>query len=353
MKLFATGLFIGTSFIVAGCQLPASFIQAGTEPLPTGFPTGIPSAIPSSQPVVCGIDGNDSAPSTTSGVVATMKYLPASSYTWNSNSTVIAGECNAKNPDSCPDGLDLDYAYMDANGTLSSALFYFTSIDVVPEEFTRGFPTASGGTIEDNNGNVLTSYFSMNFLSRIQLAPNQPAGWYQFATISDDGSILNLDVSGNGDFVPYVNNDYWHGAIMQCASTAIYLEPGQTINMDLQYFQGAPVNIAMMVLWRQVTSATPPSDPYCGAQNIPLNSSGNPVSTSSITHCSGSACANLGGPSYYAQTATSSTPNELFDDLLSSGSGEGVTDWQVLTPANYVLPEGSGPNPCVGPVLGD
>jgi hypothetical protein len=349
MKL-AHLVYLGASAGLMACNITGTLVTTGTAPIPspTVFPSELPSASPSG-PVVCGVSGSPTVGTPVSGVVASMKYLPANSYSFNSGNTVIADECNWENPTSvgCPDGLNLDYAYMDANGISSDDVFYFPNVDVVPQEFLLGFPTAGGGTVKDNDGNVLTSYFSMDFLSQIQLAPGQPAGWYQFATLSDDGSVLNLDLQGNGVLTPIVNNDYWHGAIMQCSSQAVYMTPGQTINMNLQYFQGAPVSIAMMILWRQVASENPPYDPFCSATSISVDANGDPE-LNSIETCTGIDCANMGGPNYFTESANGSTQNSLFNNLLSSG-GTGNEAWQVLNSDNYLLPATWGPNPCVTP----
>jgi hypothetical protein len=199
MKL-AHLVFIGASAGLIACNSPSTFnVTDGAmllpSPLPSSFPSELPSASPS-EPVVCGISGGTTAGTPLSGVVASMKYLPSNSYSFDSTGTDTPGECTYEDPTSpsCPDGLNLDYAYMEANGVASDAVFYFPSVDVVPQEFILGFPTADGGIVKDNNGNILTSYFSIDFESRIQLASGQTAGWYQFATLSDDGSILNLDL---------------------------------------------------------------------------------------------------------------------------------------------------------------
>jgi hypothetical protein len=352
MKL-AHLVFIGASAGLMACNAPSTFnVTAGAMLLPSPIPSSFPSELPSpssSEPVVCGISGNQTPGTPLSGVVASMKYLPADSYSFNPNNSDIASECNWENPTSsgCPDGLNLNYAYMNANGIASDDVFYFPNVDVVPQEFLLGFPTADGGIVKDNDGNILTSYFSIDFESQIQLASGQTAGWYQFATLSDDGSILNLDLQGNGTLTPIVNNDYWHGAIMQCASQAVYMTPGQAINMNLEYFQGAPVSIAMMVLWRQVPSENPPYDPFCSATSISVDQNG-VAELNSISTCTGIECANQGGPNYFTEAANGSTQNSLFNDLLASG-GTGAEAWSLLTSENYLLPATSGPNPCVTP----
>jgi hypothetical protein len=327
---------------------PDNYVLPGTQGVatnPCASPTPSPTA---SGPVVCGIDGSTTAGTSSSGLVGTLKYLPSSSYSFDANSTA-AGVCNYGNPTAagCPDGLNLDYAYMDSNGTSSPATIYFSDMNVIPQNFTLGFPTSTGGTLTDNSGNVLTSYFSLDIQGQIQLAAGQTAGWYQFSTLSDDGSILSLDTTGTGVVQPVVRNDYWHGAIMQCAAQAVYMTPGQPIKMELQYFQGAPTSIAMMIMWRQVSSQNPPANTYCGANSIPLDSNGNPELNSAQT-CSGIGCANSGGPAYYNIGTSSSTPTALFSDMESSG-GTGAGAWQPLTSANYLLPANSQPNPCVTP----
>jgi hypothetical protein len=123
---------------------PDNYVLPGTGGVTTN-PCATPSPTPSpsqSGAVVCGLGGTTTAGTPSSGVVASLKYLPSSSYDFDANSTA-AGVCNYGNPTAagCPDGLGLNYAYMDAHGIADPASIYFPDVNVVPQAFTLGFPT--------------------------------------------------------------------------------------------------------------------------------------------------------------------------------------------------------------------
>ncbi|MBM4251799.1 MAG: hypothetical protein FJ146_07490 [Deltaproteobacteria bacterium] len=103
-------------------------------------------------------------------------------------------------------------------------------IDVPNTPYEQGFPGYPN----------LTSWFAIRFRAQI-LIPE--SGYYGFQTQSDDGSLLYID----GRVI--VRNDTVH-AISTVTNDQVYLEAGLH-DIQLDYFQGPPIYIAMSLLWRK------------------------------------------------------------------------------------------------------
>lgn len=234
------------------------------------------------------------------GLVATLSYFPfqVNPQTGQEDNTLGGG---------------INLADFSSLATVLSTQVFFTQVDVPSETFTAGFAGPNGAPLTNANGTVLDQYFGLDFHSQIVLGNDTP-GNYQFLTLSDDGSILSLD-TGNG-LKPFISDDGEHASEVQCSSSTVAMTSTSQIPMELQYFQGPPVSIAMIVMWRLVPPGGSLSDPACGI---------------------------AGGDNYYFNETTLQ-PLGPYLDLLSRG-------WQVLAPDNYILPAtssgGTGTNPCV------
>ena len=102
-------------------------------------------------------------------------------------------------------------------------------LDVPNTPYENGFPGYPN----------LTAWYAIRFTSRLVVPVS---GSYTFQTKSDDGSNLYID----GKLV--VANDHVQ-AITTATSATVQLSAGiHTLQMD--YFQGPPIYIAMMMLWR-------------------------------------------------------------------------------------------------------
>ena len=219
-------------------------------------------------------------------------------------------------PNGSPYGNSTTLEDFKTSATPVSATIYFTDVDVPSEYFTQGFVNGKGETLMTPSGTILDSWFALDFKSSIKLGPNNPPGNYEFAMLSDDGSILSID-SGQG-LTPIVSADHVQSSTFTCSSVTIPFTASSLYPVDIQYFQGPPVSIAAVMMWRLV--------PAGGT----LNTSG---------------CDYDGGDHYYFTEPSNGGPNnplQPYLNLLSEG-------WAPLTPDNFVLPKSAGTNPCVSP----
>ncbi len=151
-------------------------------------------------------------------------------------------------------------------GIRVDALLNLSSINVPTRSFNQGFPVNGGGMVVNNLGQPLFEYFAFRLKTVFKLDPlvDQP-GWYQFATISDDGSILSYKSNPmNANYSALINNDGDHPTTMACASQAIYIDDVSRIPMEFKYYQGPRTEIALTVAWKRVAQMNPPADSNCG-----------------------------------------------------------------------------------------
>ncbi|MFN7685108.1 MAG: hypothetical protein ACK5QT_06815 [Oligoflexia bacterium] len=201
-----------------------------------------------------------------------------------------------------------------AEGTDLGMNLFFQDINVPTRLFTAGFETQSGEVIRNPQGEVVYEWFGLDLQAQIKLGPNDPAGQYQFALISDDGVILDLDTTGQG-LQPAIQDPLIHAPKLSCASQTVTLSAASKIPMRLRYFQGPRFHIALQLLWR--LNPTTLQTSHCGEQGTHL---------------------------YHNPDTTPSTPQAAYEQLLSEG-------WRPLGPENFELPSSSGNNPC-GPIGG-
>ncbi|MFK7874035.1 MAG: PA14 domain-containing protein [Oligoflexales bacterium] len=100
--------------------------------------------------------------------------------------------------------------------------------NVAVRKFTEGFP----------NVRDLIEWFSLKTTTKI-IAPQ--TGIYTFTLISDDGAQLKIENR------MVVDNDGLH--LPQSRSGQIYLEKGQSYEVNLNYFQGPRFYIALQLFW--------------------------------------------------------------------------------------------------------
>jgi hypothetical protein len=198
----------------------------------------------------------------------------------------------------------VDYFY--SNGILVDALLNLNQLFVSTRSFTSGFPTNTGGLIKDNAGNTLNEYFAFKLKTVMKLDPlNDVPGWYQFATLSDDGSMVLLKAAGAADYTTtLIANDSDHSTRMGCSANAIYMDDTSRMDTMIKYYQGPRTEIALTMMWRKVATMTTALDATCGV-------SGNDA---------------FFGPSPYTDFKTSG-----YGKLLTNG-------WRVMAPANFLAP---------------
>jgi hypothetical protein len=198
----------------------------------------------------------------------------------------------------------VDFFY--SNGTLVNALINLKQLFVSTRSFTAGFPTSMGGLILDNAGNTLHEYFAfrMETVLKLDVAADLP-GFYQFAVLSDDGSMLLTKASGSNMYnQAIVSNDGDHSTRMGCSASATYLDDTSRIPLQVKYYQGPATEIALTVMWRRVEASNSPLHRHCGV-------AGNDA---------------FFGPSPYGNFTTS-----RYAELLADG-------WKVIAPKNFIAP---------------
>ncbi len=132
--------------------------------------------------------------------------------------------------------------------------------------FSDGFQIDESTYLTDHNDQVLVEAFAMDLKGRLQLAGQQP-GHYLFGVISDDGSILDLDVDGDGTFETLIDNDEYHSPQLKCSVTPVKIGSNSKMNMRLRYFQGPRNVIALTLLMKKVDPNHFSEDELCGQRD--------------------------------------------------------------------------------------
>jgi hypothetical protein len=151
-----------------------------------------------------------------------------------------------------------------SQGTNANITLILSQLNIPTENFSAGFPIGNGQYLSDLSGNKLVEWFAIQVDGVLKLAPGDAPGDYEFATLSDDGSILYLRDTTSGQLVPRVLNDGAHSTRLACIDTAVTMDSTSQIPMRLQYFQGPRTEIALRMLYRP-KSATPES--LCGSSS--------------------------------------------------------------------------------------
>jgi hypothetical protein len=187
--------------------------------------------------------------------------------------------------------------------------------DIPTQDFTDGFELADGSKLKGADGQILDQYFSLHSTGMIGLASSNAgvtaAGSYQFAVLSDDGAIFSAsEVNGN---TASVQNDGNHNDIFACSSHSVNLQPGAPVSFQMDYYQGPPQRLALILLWRKVDPNNPATlqDTLCGSGTT-------------------------GHGTYFFAPDSQGVPQPTanYNAILSHG-------WQVVPSANFVLPAGT------------
>ncbi|MCB0412054.1 MAG: hypothetical protein KDD22_05975, partial [Bdellovibrionales bacterium] len=130
--------------------------------------------------------------------------------------------------------------------------------------FTSGFITNSDPNnptyIRDDNGEKIIEYFAMRLQTDLALTANQSGSYYALALLSDDGAVVSNRTTGE----LLVDNDYTHPTRLGCGTKAIYLKPGEKLPLRIDYYQGPRQHIALVLLWKKLSSPNFAADPLCG-----------------------------------------------------------------------------------------
>jgi hypothetical protein len=261
------------------------------------FSQGNSDRNPGDPPTVCDPFGGGGGTNASNGIEAQLTYLA------NDSATVAQGGLSTASFD--PNGAEVQ---------LSPAKIILSQLNVATRPFTDGFTVKeSGDKLQNLNGEALIEYFSVRANSSLRLTASDAEGKYELALLSDDGSILDLDPTGEGkNFERWINNDGTHANRVGCATKALTMKKGADYPIKMHYYQGPRVRIALMLLWRK-QGATPTAELECGA---PRNDS-----------------------YFFTPGANSSSvPTAKYNEMLARG-------WKPVAPANFFLPDGQT-NPC-------
>lgn len=195
-------------------------------------------------------------------------------------------------------------------GQKSSTPIFMPEINTPTRKFDKGFELNNGSFVENAFGGKLFEYFALDLRGQIRLGELEEEGHYQFAVISDDGSIFEIDK--DGELKEHVNNNQLTPTRMKCASSAIHFTHETKKKFRLKYFQGPRMHIALMLMWRKVDPENIPHEKYC-------NKGGNGL--------------------FFDFNQTPSEPKAKYKELLARG-------WKPLDSQNFLLPEGLRENPC-------
>ena len=206
---------------------------------------------------------------------------------------------------------------------------FFKDISVTPIAFDAGFFYAPGKYLEDKNNQKLNEWFSVKYETLLQLSTADRPGYYKLASASDDGTIVEADVAGDGKMVEVLNNDGTHSTRFQCQNDKSYLYfPNQDskIKLNVYFYQGPRVHIANVLMFKYVGATLPADDNIKGCE---LNGSGNIFSGSSNSNM------------------TVSKPGEGTNSMKpidqDSVSGEYAylvnNGWSIIPNRNYLLPD--------------
>jgi hypothetical protein len=92
---------------------------------------------------------------------------------------------------------------------------FFTDFSAPPQSvgpggLTPGFKLSNGNYLKKDDGTNLYEYFAFKFEGQIQLPPGSTTTYKEFALITDDGAILDI----NNGFLK-INNDGLHCSVIQ------------------------------------------------------------------------------------------------------------------------------------------
>lgn len=140
---------------------------------------------------------------------------------------------------------------------------YFSQLYVPTRAWTNGFANQGGQTLKNSMGEVLIEWFGLRFETLLKLNDTDEEGYYQLGTISDDGSVVEIDKDGKG-FKRIVDNDGETPTRLKCGGY-VYLRKGDRIPARIAYFQGPRVEIALNMIWRKVEPGVTPSSLHCNS----------------------------------------------------------------------------------------
>jgi hypothetical protein len=202
-------------------------------------------------------------------------------------------------------------------GTRANADLFFGQLDIPTHAWDLGFMTQAGIPLVNPKGEALYEWFALHIESEIRLGRLDRPAKYQFAVLSDDGVIMEINDDQAG-FTNLIHNDGIMATDMRCATRTVAMDSEKRLPMKLDYFQGPRYSVALIVMWREI-AGDEISDP---------------------TLLDDPACGQRGDWLFFDPTQVPSAPTEMWFSMLNRG-------WKVLNTENYLLPETIRNNPCL------
>ncbi len=197
---------------------------------------------------------------------------------------------------------------------------FLSQINVPTRMFDTGFSSQTNEVLKDDAGQTLIEYFGLKMSTAIRLGENDPEGAYEFALLSDDGSVMKIK-NPDETWSVHINNDGDHPTRMGCASNVVNMTRRTRLEVDLTYYQGPRYHISNVLMWRPVsTGGAAGRDSECGKS----------------------------GNTYFFDPNNHSVPLAPYNGLIARG-------WKVLAPNNFWvvgsdLNQTTNYNPCTNGV---
>lgn len=133
---------------------------------------------------------------------------------------------------------------------------FLSDMNVPTRLFTEGFASSNGSFLKDDLGEKLIEYFGLKMKTNLILTDLDPAGDYELALLSDDGTTLTLK-SGTGDAADekLIDNDGDHPTRMGCSTRTINMRQRVMVPIEVTFYQGPRYHIANVLMWRKIDKA--------------------------------------------------------------------------------------------------
>jgi hypothetical protein len=197
-------------------------------------------------------------------------------------------------------------------GTWMEAKLFLSDLNVPTRRFDLGFFSQDGQLLVDQTGDKLYENFALEMETRVQLQDSDAEGDYQFAVLSDDGAIVEID-RGNGWEV-LINNDGLTPTRLRGSMNRVPMVRGNGLPLRVKYYQGPRFHIALVLLWRPY--------PQAGGAEPRFGQSGNTL--------------------WFNCDVSPSVPKDPYFELLNRG-------WKPVNARNFQLPAHIASNPCTPP----
>ncbi len=129
------------------------------------------------------------------------------------------------------------------HGVKTNALLKFNQVNITPRAWDSGFGSSEGALVKKDDGESLFEWFAIHLEGKIKL----PQGDWQLAIISDDGMRVTID----GQIL--LEDDGIHAPRKLCAATSLSSDGNTKLPIDIKYFQGPRVQIAMQLVYREAS----------------------------------------------------------------------------------------------------